>query len=338
MRKIRLVDIAKETGYSIKTVSRAIHNQDDIHPETKKAIMDVVNKYHYVPNPMAATLRTNKTQTIGYVVPDIINQFYGEVGLSIETFFREKKYSMLISFSDDTYEGEINALRVLLSKRVDGIILATAGTTGAFVKEILHEYHIPLTLIDNEFSDESTNAVLHDNIHGASILTQHLIEHNHRKIACITGLQHQTSGSERLKGYLEAMESSKLVVPNEFILHQDWSAEGGARAMNQILAMPEGQRPTALFVSNSLMALGCYKSLIRAGKRVPEDIALVSFDNLSYIESLEPPITTLSSTADAIGNEAAKLLYRCIGNKDYQSVSRITVPGTVIKRRSCGCA
>lgn len=335
---MRLVDIAKETGYSIKTVSRAINDQDDIHPETRKSIMKVVEKYNYIPNPMAATLRTNRTHTIGFVVPDIINQFYGEIGLAIESYFRDLTYSILISFSDDTQEGEIHALRLLLSKRVDGIVLATVGTTGQFVREIVQDYHVPIVLVDNEFNEEKTNVVIHDNVHGAQILTQHLIDHGYKRIACVAGLQHQTSGYERLRGYLNAMEDNGLEVPREYIFYEDWSAESGRHAMDSILRMSEDTRPRALFVSNSLMALGCYKAIIRAGISVPEDIALVSFDNLSYIESLEPPITTLSSTADTIGLEAANLLRRCIDTKDPSSVERITVPGTIIKRRSCGCA
>lgn len=338
MKKARLVDIAKETGFSIKTVSRVVNQQKDVHPETRKKIMEVVEKYHYSPNPMAATLRTRRTKTIGLVVPDFTNQFFGEVGLAIETYCKAKHYSLIVSFSGNTQAGEKEALDLLISKYVDGILLASVGTTGKIIQKILKDHKTPLVVFDNEVQEVETNVVIHDNVQGAYALTQHLIDHRYTNIACIAGLQHQTSGSERLEGFKLAMHQNLLDIPKTHIIVEDWTSEGGYRAMRSLLQLDKTIRPRAIFVSNSVMALGCYKALIQASIKVPEDIAICSFDNLSFCESLEPPITTLSSTGQSVGEEAAKLLFASMGQDDVISSQRVTIQGSIVKRRSCGCA
>jgi LacI family transcriptional regulator len=338
MKKVRLIDIANETGFSIKTISRVVNQQGGVHPETRKKIMEVVKKYNYSPNPMAVTLRTNRTNTIGFVVPDFTNQFFGEVGLAIESYCKAQNYSLIVSFSGNTEKGEEEALRLLTSKYVDGVVLASVGTTDETVKEILTDDATPLVVIDNELQEIKTNAVIHDNVQGAFILTQHLIDHRYTNIGCIAGLLHQTSGSERLQGFKMAMEENHLEVPETHIISEDWTSDGGYRAMKRLLELDLGVRPRALFVANSVMALGCYKALIQESIKVPEEIAIVSFDNLSYIESLEPPITTLSSTGQLVGEEAAKLLFTSMQDNDVTSTQRVTIQGKIIKRRSCGCA
>ncbi len=338
MKKVRLIDIANETGFSIKTISRVVNQQGGVHPETRKKIMEVIKKYNYSPNPMAVTLRTNRTNTIGFVVPDFTNQFFGEVGLAIEGYCKAHNYSLIVSFSGNTEKGEEEALRLLTSKYVDGIVLASVGTTDATVREILNDDMTPLVVIDNELQEVKTNTVIHDNIQGAFILTQHLIAHRYTNIGCIAGLLNQTSGSERLKGFKMAMAESHLEVPESHIISEDWTSDGGYRAMKRFLELDPEERPRALFVANSVMALGCYKALIQESIKIPEEVAIVSFDNLSYIESLEPPITTLSGTGQLVGEEAAKLLFASMQENDVTSSQRVTIQGKIIKRRSCGCA
>ncbi|MFA7371347.1 MAG: substrate-binding domain-containing protein, partial [Sphaerochaetaceae bacterium] len=283
-------------------------------------------------------LRTNRTNTIGLVVPDFTNQFFGEVGLAVESYCKTHNYSLIVSFSGNTQQGEEEALGLLISKYVDGIVLASVGTTAKTVEHILEEDMTPLVVIDNELQEIETNTVIHDNIQGAFILTQHLIDHRYTNIGCIAGHQHQTSGSQRLAGFKMAMAKNHLEVPDSHIIYEDWSSEGGYRAMKQFLELDEEVRPRALFISNSVMALGCYKALIQESIKIPQEIAIVSFDNLSYMESLEPPITTLSSTGKLVGEEAAKLLFSSMLSKDVNSTEKVTIQGEIIKRRSCGCA
>ena len=211
-KHIRLKDIANKTGFSIKTVSRAINDHPDINKNTKKRIVDVAEELSYYPNMVAKSLRTRKTYTIGYIVPDITSEFFGKIGRIIDRVLRKYGYNILMSFTEESGEEEINSLKVLLSKRVDGIILSTVGTTGDFLKEIIHNYKVPVVVIDNKVEGLRTNLVLHDNINGSYLLTKHLIEHGHKNIACITGLLNETSGNERLKGYKKAL--NEYNIPN----------------------------------------------------------------------------------------------------------------------------
>ncbi len=147
------------------------------------------------------------------------------MGLAIEAALRAQSYSLIVSFSGNSHEGEVRALELLSSKYVDGILLASVGTTTDAINELLKE-EMPLVVFDNEPPQVATNVVLHDNINGAYVLTRHLIDHNYRSIGCVAGLQHQSSGSERLEGFLKAMEDNRLEAPASHIIGEDWTSEG----------------------------------------------------------------------------------------------------------------
>ena len=163
-KNITLKGIAEKTGFSIKTVSRAINNHPDVNAKTREKILSVAREYAYSPNLVAKSLRTQKAFTIGYIVPDIANEFFGKVGIVIEKEFRKYGYSLLISFTEESEENEINSLKLLLAKRVDGIVLATVGTTGKFLEEVIYRQHVPVVVIDNRDVGIKTNLVLHDNV------------------------------------------------------------------------------------------------------------------------------------------------------------------------------
>lgn len=145
-KNVGLKDIADKTGFSIKTVSRAINNHPDVNETTRQKILSVAKEYSYYPNLAAKSLHTKKAFTIGYIVPDITNEFYGEIGIVLEKEFRQHGYSLLISFTEESEENEINSLKLLLAKRVDGIVLATVGTTGEFLKEVINRYQVPVVV------------------------------------------------------------------------------------------------------------------------------------------------------------------------------------------------
>ncbi len=288
MRSPTLKDISIKTGFSIKTVSRAINNHPDISEETKNKIIEVASKLSYRPNIIAKSLRQKKAFAIGYIIPDITNEFFGEVALAIESEFKKHGYSLLTGFTNSNPELEIEALKLLISRYVDGIILATVGTTGNFIKEIIEEFKIPIVVIDNRVKGYKTNVVLHDNVKGAYILTKHLIEHGHKKIACISGPIIETSGKRRLEGYKNALNESGIEIDEALIKVSDWKILGGYNSTIELFKNYQHKKqnkPTAIFVGNSVMALGSLKAIRELKLRVPEDVALVSFDNLMFTEA-----------------------------------------------------
>jgi len=334
---ITLKDIAKEVGLSVKTVSRALNDYPDINKETKKRILEVANRLSYRPNIIAKSLRQKKAYAIGFVVSDIKNEFFGEVALAVEEFFKVYGYSVLLSFSNGEYDQEIKSIESLIKRQIDGIVLATIGTTKDYIKLITSELKIPLVVIDNKVEGLKTNVVLHDNIKGAYLLTDHLIKHGHKKIACITGPLRETSGKKRLEGFNKALEDSKINLRNEFIKISNWKINGGYQAAIDLLSSEKKEKPTAIFIANSIMALGALKAIHNMGLKVPEDVAIVSFDNLSFTEATNPPLTTLEKCERKIGEIASKILYENIKKKELKKTEEILVEPKLQIRESCGC-
>jgi LacI family transcriptional regulator len=333
---ISLKDIAAKTGFSIKTVSRALNDHPDVKKETRARILTVAKKYSYYPNLVAKSLRTRQAFTIGYVVPDITNEFYGKVGIAIEREAKKHRYGLLVSFTEESSENEIDSLKLLLAKRVDGIILATVGTTGEFIREILRNYPTPIVVIDNRAEGVKTNLVLHDNVDGACLLTKHLIGHGHKAIACITGPLTETSGKERLLGYKKALEESGIPIDEAMIRTSNWRVDGGYETACELMAV-KPRRPSAVFVGNSIMALGVYKALRKMCLRIPDDVALASFDSLEFTDAVDPPLTTLERVESRIGELAARILFERIQARDTVTMSEHFVKASICVRRSCGC-
>lgn len=332
-----LKDIAQETGFSVKTVSRALNDHPDVSEETRKTILEVAEKYSYSPNMLAKSLRTKKAFTIGYIVPDITSEFFGKVGIVIEKKFREQGYGVLISFTEESEEKEIDSLKTLLAKRVDGVILATVGTTGDFLREVIYGYRIPVVVIDNKVKKLKTNLVLHDDIDGAYLLTSHLVQHGHKDIACVTGPFYETSGEGRLEGYKKALSEYNIDVEKQFIKVSNWRVDGGFEAVWDLMKN-SSRKPSAVFMANSIMALGAYKALKKMNLKVPGDVAVVGFDNLEFTEALDPPLTTISSVEEEIGKVASELLLEKIKSHDVNKVKEFLVKGELCVRQSCGCA
>ncbi len=339
MKRItRLKDIAIETGYSIKTVSRAINNHPDISETTKEKILKVAKRYGYHPNMLARSLRTQKTFTIGYIIPDIKNEFFARVGIVIEELFRKHGYNILIGITKSQSTQEIESLQLLLSKRVDGIVLATVGNTEDYIKRVLNDYKIPIVVIDNKIDVEGLYYVLHDNIKGSYELTRHLIEHGHKRIACITGPLIETSGSERLDGYIKALKENNINIKEEYIKISNWEVEGGYKETLNLIKNTK-ETPTAIFTANSIMAIGVYKAIKKLELNIPDDIAVVSFDNFDFVEILDPPLTTLGDFSFKIGSKSFEILYAEINNKEELNKEKFEFrfSSNLIKRRSCGC-
>jgi DNA-binding LacI/PurR family transcriptional regulator len=335
-KHIGLKAIAEKTGFSIKTVSRAINNHPDVNIKTKEEILYVAKKLSYYPNMVARSLRTQKAFTIGYIVPDITSEFFGKLGIVIEREFRKQGYSLLISFTEESRENEINSLKIFLAKRVDGIVLATVGSTGEFLKKVIYQYNVPVVVIDNRELGVKTNLVAHDNIYGAYVLTKHLLEHGHRRIACITGPLEETSGKERLLGFQKAIKEYNVSMDDNRVKISNWRVEGGYNSTLELMK-DAGQKPSAFFIGNSIMAIGVYKALRRMELKIPDDVALVSFDNLEYTDAIEPPLTTLDKVEEEIGKVASELLLEKINNKRKNFISEHLVKAKLCIRKSCGC-
>ena len=334
--KITLIDVSRISGVSIKTVSRVINNHVYVKDETREKVLKVIKELNYKPDYFARNLKTNRSNTIGYIIPDFTNQFFGLVFNGIEKEFKKVGYNLLVSNSHGEEESEERSIDVLISNRAEGIIFASTGLSGEYVKRQIESFKIPFVLIDNKLKGIKMNCVLHDNIKGAEILTDHLIKiHNQNKIAFITGPIHETSSKRRLEGYKNSLLRNNIKINDNFIKIGEWNNNSGYKLTKQLFSQQE--KPTSIFISGSSMALGALKALKEIDLNIPEDIKLVSFDNLEFTETTQPPLTTLNKVEEIIGEQAAKMLLRKIKSVDIDSYDEVYIPMEIVIRESCGC-
>jgi LacI family transcriptional regulator len=333
---LTLKDLAKETGFSIKTVSRAINDHPDIKAETKAAIMEVVRRHAFTPNWAAQSLRSRSTNTVGYIVPDITNGFFGEIGMSVDAFFRARGYSTLICFTSNSRENEIASILSLLAKNIDGLILAPVGNSGEYIDEIPNIAGTPLILIDNRLNGAPRNYVLQDNERNSAILSAHIVGHGHRSIGFISGPLEESSARERLAGYRRALEEACIPFDSALVRSGDWGIRGGFEATMDLLG--SGSRPTALVFASSSLLLGGYRAIHELGLSIPEDIAVASFEHPDVIDALSPRPTTLGKIEADIGTAAAGMLVSRIEAKGGAPTQEIIIPSELVVGGSCGCA
>jgi len=336
MDKINLKEIAKIADCSIKTVSRALNDYPDINIDTKKKILKIAKDYNYTPNLIAKSLRSKKSYVIGYIISETVNEFFWNVAHAIEKELRVHNYSILTSFSDNNPKLEAEALKLLVSRQVDGIIMAAIGKRYKHVKEIIEKLKIPYVIVDSKIEGLNGNFVLHDNRNGAFLLTEHLIKHGYKDIACIAGDTEEFTGRERLEGYMEALKKFNMPINKDLIMTSNWEIEGGYDSTIRLFRNSK-VKPRAIFISNSVMAIGTVKALREMKISIPHEVALVSFDSLSFVESMSVPLTTLEKIDTKIGETAAKVIYKKIINKDDKKIEEIHIKAGLVIRESCGC-
>jgi DNA-binding LacI/PurR family transcriptional regulator len=331
-----LKEISKIAGCSIKTVSRALNDYPDISLDTKKKILSIAAAYNYTPNLIAKGLRSKKSYAIGFLISETINEFFWNVAFAIDKELRKHNYSILTSFSDNDMKIEAEVLKLLVSRQVDGIIIAAIGKRNDSVKEIIEKLKIPCVVIDNKIEGLKTNFVTHDNRNGAFLLTEHLIKHGYNNIACIAGDTEESSGRERLDGYTEACKKFYIPIDMDLIKISNWEIGGGYDSTMELFKNPK-KKPRAIFISNSLMAMGTVKALRKMKISIPEEVALVSFDSMSFIETMSVPLTTLEKIDNKIGEIAVRMIIKKIKNKDYKQIEEIYIKTGLVIRESCGC-
>ncbi|MFP8489668.1 LacI family DNA-binding transcriptional regulator [Gracilimonas sp. Q87] len=290
----------------------------------------------YTPNYLAKSLVSNKSFTIGVVVPEISHSFFPEVIRGIEEVTYQKNYQLILTHSAEDTEREKAAIETLRSKRVDGIMISCSQyTKDLSYFEELRSSGMPVVFFDRCIVDLGFSCVGVDDKAAAKKITQHLIDHGYTKIAHLKGAQGLSIGRRRLQGFKEAMEENKLEVLDEWVVESGLQEEGGYEAMNKILDLPEGNRPRAVFAINDPAAFGAIEAIKEKGLIIPEDIAIVGFSDDIRAKLLPVPLTTVHQPAYEVGKEAAKKLLSIIDNEN-ESNETIEVLTQLKIRSSCG--
>jgi DNA-binding LacI/PurR family transcriptional regulator len=284
----------------------------------------------YEPNRLARSLRTRTSNFIGLIVPDIAIGFYARVAKGAQDALEQAGYQVLVVNTGREAAREVEALRTLASHRVHGILLATSGGYD-------HSSRVPVVFFDNLVEGVGAGHVARANRDGVAVIVEHLRGHHHERIAYLGAPPLFTSGIERLEGFRAAMAAAGLAVPTEHVVLGDeiWSVESGRRATRELLALTP--RPSALVAASDTLAVGAIQAARDAGLRLPEDLALISFDDPFFGDIIDPPITALARNERELGELAASLLLHAIQTGRVGPPTEVRLPVELIVRRSCGC-
>jgi LacI family transcriptional regulator len=332
----RLKDIANDLGLSIATISKVLRDHPDIPAETRRRVLKRMRELNYQPNFAARSLVTGRTWTLGLVVPDLLHPFFAEIAKAISVETRKRGYSLLISSSDEDPELEVQEIKLLLARRVDVIMIASAQwSVNCF--RMIEEHKTPYILIDRRFQGLDANFVGVDDEAVGSLATSHLIEQGCRRIAHIRGPEVSTAIG-RLEGYRRVLSSYNLTPLPGHIVSLGASGDhrgekGGYEAAKKLLAVEP--RPDGIFCFNDPSALGAMRALLDAGLRIPEDVAVVGCGNLSYSDFLRVPLSSVDQGSENIGKSAADLALRIARKKEpLRPKAELITPHLVVRASS----
>lgn len=302
-------DIAAKTGLSVTTVSLVLNNKPSrISAETRELVFKTAKELKYRPNQAAVLLRSGESKTIGLIVPDIRNDFYGNLAKGVEDYCQQHDQAVILCNSTNSYEREREHLNILDSKGVDGIILTLSATgsleTTQKTIDKLTNSGIPFVMFDRSVVSVKSNIVSGDHFHGGYLATQHLLDLGHTKIACITGPSYLEGSASRFAGYQQALEERGIALDQSLVVASDYSFEGGFDAFDALYKKDF----SAVFAFNDMMAFGALKNMESKGIRVPEDLSLVGYDDVFFSQIVNPPLTTIHQPAYEIGMQSAKVL------------------------------
>jgi DNA-binding LacI/PurR family transcriptional regulator len=334
-RRVTLAEVADRAGVSPSTVSRTLNQRGEIADATRAAVMEAAIELNFQPSRLARSLRTQRTDTIGFVVPDVSSPFYAHALKGAQRVLGSSGLRVMLMESDQEVRDEIAAIETLLSHQVDGLLLSTAGLTTEAFDELLGDDGPPCAFFDGILEGAGASSVELDNAAGIEMLVEHLqAHHGHERIALLVGLDAETSSIERRAGFRAAMAARGLAIDPAHERRCRWSRESAHAETLELLSLPV--LPTAIVAGSAELALGCLSACRERGVGIPDDIALVSFDDPYFGALLEPPLTAAAYRAGEIGERAAELLLEAIENPDTPP-RRLRIPVELVRRRSCGC-
>ena len=316
MKKTSLADIANALGVSKTLVSMVLNNKGDengISPDTQKRVLAKAKELNYQPNKFARGLRIGKSNTIGLIVADISNSFYATICRSVEDYAAQKGYQLMICSSDENVEKEINLIRTLREWQVDGIILSTTQVNTEILEPLKAENY-PIVLIDRQLPGHQSDAVVVDNKQGTLDAINHLVSLGHSKIGMFAiGPSHLSSIVERVEGYRHAMLANNLELDEDLVFEIPFDnvSEKVAQSLNILL----DRGVTAVFMANNNLTAALLEWSRKQNINIPEQLAVVSFDDVSMFRFCHPPVTAVAQPTEAIGTEAVKRLLERIENK-----------------------
>jgi LacI family transcriptional regulator len=332
--KPTIKDVAQLSGVSPMTVSRVINESDRVSPDTRRRVEQAISKLGYVPSRLARGLSGQRTGTLAVIVPDVANPFFTLIVRGAEEVARRGGYRVILcdTRADLTIEREV--IEEMLAHRVEGIVIAPVSDRSKTHLRRLAKFGVPFVLIDRTVPGIESDVVLGDSLGGARRLVEHLIALGHRRIGMIVESDEVSTARDRRQGYEAALVTAGIPVDPALVAEATVDPAGGLEGMGRLLALEE--RPTAVFSVNNLVALGAIEAVRRGGLEVPDDVALVCFDDIEYASRLYPFLTVMEQPAEMFGTLGTQLLLARIDGRGAERNRVVVLPADFVVRKSCG--
>ena len=327
--KFNIKDVARKAGVSISTVSRVVNNSKPVKPKTKDKVLEAIEELGYRPNAIARSLKIKHTKSIGIMTPDIANQFYPEVVRGIEDVANMYEYTIFLCNTDLNEEKELQYFAELEEKQIDGLIFMGNHVSEELRNEMISS-DIPVVLIGGKASDLPSVTI--NNEQAAKEAVDFLLSRGHHRVGVITGkMKDPMMGQARLKGYRSALEEKKMQVQEELIVEGGYRYKSGYEGAKALMALPDP--PTAVFVCSDEMAIGASRAILEDGFRIPEDVAIMGFDNVDISGKVYPSLSTIGQPMYEMGAIAMRLLTKILHHESI-GASDIVLDYEVIERES----
>lgn len=333
-KTLTLEELAKMAGVSRSTVSRVVNEEPNVRADVRERVWQVIEEVGYHPNAAARSLASRRSQTLGVVIPEAMSKvfadpFFGSVLQGIAETADAHKYHLMLSIVTRPLEEDFYR-RALRSQMLDGVVVLSAPVDDPLIPRLQHD-RLPFVVVGRYLHDNGINYVDTDNVQGARMAVEHLSRYGRRCIATVSGPLNMSPGQDRLAGYRAALREAGLGVDDRLIVEGDFSQMSGYIGAQKVLR----QRPDAMFVASDLMAAGALRAIREAGLRVPEDIAMVGFDDAQIAAFTDPPLTTVRQPVYQLGVSAIEMLLHLIESEAHGPL-RTILPTELVVRDSCG--
>ena len=326
-------EVALKAGVSIATVSRVFNNSSLVNRKTTERVREIAHSLHYVPNASARSLSRRKSDTFGMILPDLFGEFFSEVIRGADQTAQKYSYNVLLSSSHNNQD-EIKEALNIMKGRVDGIIIMSPNINADILRHSINK-SLPIVLLNCFVEDNSFDSIVIDNCNGAYQITNHLIKHGHKRIAMIKGAAGNIEADERLRGYRQALALHQCEVSDTLEFNGDFSEESGYLSAIKILSTTP--LPTAVFAANDSMAIGALRAFHDKGFVVPDDMALVGFDDIPISRYVKPSLSTVQVPIHKMGILAVERLLVALQEIEITDKEKIIFPTQLMIRESCGC-
>ena len=331
---MNIKSVAEKAGVSVATISRVLNHPETVSESTKQHVLKVMDSLDYTPNWFARGLKLNRTGVIGLLIPDILDSGYMEIAKGVEDVVRQKKHNMMLCTSNEDRSLEKEQVEHFLNRRVDGIILVASLLKKKDI-DMIKEQNVPVVFIgkDDEYATEN---IVHTDFETAGAeAANHLIEIGYDKIGVICGKQPRQENAQKLTGFKKALNEANMSIDDESIIYEENSIEGGFLGATKLI---EKDPPQAILATSDMMAVGAMEKIKQSGLKIPDDIAVVGYDNLKISGFTEPKLTTVAKPVYRMGLIAARLLMDLIedGQSEEEEVQEILIQSKLKIRKSSG--